>query len=116
MSFQKIDKETFPQVFENPLHVQILAMFGEGWEQGIHVRDICRSTGLTDRDARRAVEAIRREGVVICTDCLHGYYFPETLEELGLYVRQEERRGRSTFYTLKAARQLYKQRREAASG
>ena len=110
MSFQKIDKETFPQVFESPLYVKILSLIGTGWEQGVHVRDICRATGLTDRDARRTVEAIRRAGVVICADSLRGYFFPETLEELGLYVRREERRGRSVFYSLKAARQLYKQR------
>lgn len=116
MSFQKIDKETFSQLFESPLHVKILSLIGTGWEQGVHVRDICRATELDDRGARKAIEAIRRAGVVVCTDCLHGYYYPETLEELGQYVRQEERRGRSTFYTLKAARQLYRQRSEEASG
>ena len=110
MSFQKIDRETFPQLFESPLYVKILSLIGTGWEQGVHVRDICRATELDDRGARKAIETIRRAGVVVCTDCLHGYFYPETLEELGLYVRQEERRGRSTFYTLKAARQLYKQR------
>lgn len=116
MSFQKIDKETFPQLFESPLYERILSLIGTGWGQGVHVRDICRATELNDREARKAIEAIRRAGVVVCTDCLHGYYFPETLEELGQYVRQEERRGRSTFYTLKAARQLYKQRSKEASG
>lgn len=116
MSFQRIDKETFPQLFESPLFVKIMSLIGTGWEQGVHVRDICRATGLDDRGARKAIETIRRAGVVVCTDCLHGYFYPETLEELGLYVRQEERRGRSTFYTLKAARQLYKQHGGEASG
>ena len=116
MSFQKIDKETFPQLFASPHYVKILSLIGTGWKKGVHVRDICRATELDDRGARRAIEAIRRAGVVVCTDCLHGYYYPETLEELELYVRQEERRGRSTFYTLKAARQLYKQHSGEASG
>lgn len=109
MSFQRIDKETFPQLFESPIYTKILALIGTGWEQGVHVKDICRATGLDDRGARRAIEAIRRAGVVVCTDCLHGYYYPETLEELRLYVRQEERRGRSTLCTLQAAQRLYKQ-------
>ena len=109
MSFQKIDSETFPQLFESPLYERILSIIGRGKDQGIHVKDICRATELDDRGARKTIETMRRAGVVICSDCLHGFYYPETLEELRLYVRQEERRGRSHFYTLKAARQLYKQ-------
>ena len=34
------------------------------------------------------------------------------LDELRLYVRQEERRGRSTFYTLGSARQLLQELEE----
>ena len=76
--------------------------------EGIHVEDLSRATELDNRTARKAVEEIRRAGIVICMDCKHGYYFPESIEELRLYVQQEERRGRSTFYTLKTARLLYK--------
>lgn len=116
MSFQRIDKETFPQLFNSPLYVKILSLIGTGGEQGVNVRDISRATELDDRGARRAIEAIRRAGVVICADCLHGYYYPETLEELERYVRQEERRGRSTFFTLKSARRLYRHYSKEASG
>ena len=109
MSFQRIDAETFPKLFESPIYTKIISLIGTGLEQGVHVKDICRATELDDRGARKAIETIRRAGVVICTDCLHGYYYPETLEELRLYVRQEERRGRSTLCTLQTAQRLYSQ-------
>lgn len=43
---------------------------------------------------------------------LTGISSPETLDELRLYVRQEERRGRSTFYTLGSARRLLQELEE----
>jgi hypothetical protein len=60
---------------------------------------------------RKVIEDIRRAGVVVCNS-LDGYFFPETLDELRLYVRQEERRGRSTFYTLGSARRLLQELEE----
>lgn len=60
---------------------------------------------------RKVIEDIRRAGVVVCNS-LDGYFFPETLDELRFYVRQEERRGRSTFYTLGSARRLLQELEE----
>jgi len=51
--------------------------------------------------------------VVVCNS-LDGYFLPETLDKLRLYVRQEERRGRSTFYTLGSARRLLQELEEVA--
>ncbi|MBQ8767174.1 MAG: hypothetical protein IJZ16_10270 [Clostridia bacterium] len=104
---QEINKNTFPQLYDSSLYERILSLLGTGRGAGIHVRDICKVTGLDDRAVRKAIETIRRAGVVICTNGLDGYFYPESMEELRLYIRQEERRGRSTFYTLKAARRLY---------
>lgn len=109
---QNICKETFPQLYEVPQFEKILSLLGTGREAGLHIRDICRATGFDDRTARKAIETIRRAGVVVCTNGLDGYFFPETLDELRLYIRQEERRGRSTFYTLGSARRLLKELEE----
>lgn len=111
---QNICKETFPQLYEVPQFEKILSLLGTGREAGLHIRDICRATGFDDRTARKAIETIRRAGVVVCTNGLDGYFFPETLDELRLYIRQEERRGRSLFYTMKAARALYQELAEVA--
>lgn len=114
MSLQKVNRETFPQLYEVPLYERILSLLGTGREAGLHISDICRATELENREARRCIETIRRAGVSICTNGRDGYFFPETMEELRLYVRQEERRGRSTFYTMKAARALYKELSEVS--
>lgn len=111
MSFQKIDKEHFPQIFADKRRRVILSAIGTGREQGAHLRDIRRSTGFGERAVRKYIEDIRRAGVVVCNS-LDGYFFPETMDELRLYVRQEERRGRSTFYTLGSARRLLKELEE----
>lgn len=107
MALQTVNEQTFPELFKISLLRQILFLLGEGMDNSIHVREICKLTGLSDRAVRKAIETIRRGGVVVVTDQMHGYWLPETQDDLSRYIRQEERRGRSTFYTLKGARQLY---------
>lgn len=68
-------------------------------------RDLMAATGLRDRAFRHGVEALRRSGVVVCAD-ERGYYLPETLGEVLDFIQQEEHRARSTFFTLRAAREL----------
>ena len=106
MPYQQIDKEHYPQLYKNKRQRVVLSAIGTGREQGAHLRDLHRATGFED---------IRRAGVVVCNS-LDGYFFPETLDELRLYVRQEERRGRSTFYTLGSARRLLQELEEAETG
>ena len=68
-------------------------------------RELLAATGLRDRAFRHGVEALRRSGVVVCSD-ERGYFLPATLAEVQGFIRQEEARARSTFFTLRAARQL----------
>lgn len=103
MPYQQIDKEHYPQLYKNKRQRVVLSAIGTGREQGAQLRDLHRATGFGERSVRKVIEDIRRAGVVVCNS-LDGYFFPETLDELRLYVRQEERRGRSTFYTLGSAR------------
>ena len=78
---------------------------GTGREAAKKRRELLAITGLHDRIFRKSVEALRRAGVVICSD-VYGYYLPGTLEEVQEFIRQEEHRARSTFLTLQSARQL----------
>ena len=110
MPYQQIDKEHYPQLYKNKRQRVVLSAIGTGREQGAH-----RATGFGERSVRKVIEDIRRAGVVVCNS-LDGYFFPETLDELRLYVRQEERRGRSTFYTLGSARRLLQELEEVETG
>ena len=107
MALQEVNEKTFPELFAHPLYGKILSLLGDGIDSSLQVRELCKFTGLSDRTARKAIETIRRAGVCIVTDQMHGYWLPETVEELQRYIRQEEWRGRSTFYTLGTARRLY---------
>jgi hypothetical protein len=84
---------------------QVLQFLQYGRDNAIVGRDLRAKTGLPDRVLRKTLEGIRRGGqVVISGDT--GYFIPATLEELQGYIKQEEYRARSTFFTLQSARQL----------
>jgi len=86
----------------------ILSLLSSGRDNALKRRELMSLTGLHDRVLRRGIEALRRAGVVICSD-VSGYYLPGTLEEVQEFIRQEEARARSTFFTLQSARQLAEQ-------
>ncbi len=112
----KHKKQDFLKKFNNEPYCRIIALIGEGAEAGIHLSELVRIIGAEDRALRKAIEHLRRSGVVIASDAEHGYYFPQTAAELGAYVRKEEQRAKSTFYTLKAARKLYRTITNQAEG
>lgn len=116
MIAQTIDKEAFPELFESALYKRILSMIGTGKEQGTHVIDICRATDLDNREARRAIETIRRAGVIVCTDCFHGYFYPETMDELGDYIQQEFHRACSILEILQCASEKYMKEHKRGGG
>ena len=115
MQWPQKSKEHYPQLYKNKRQRVVLSAIGTGREQGAHLRDLHRATGFGERSVRKVIEDIRRAGVVVCNS-LDGYFFPETPDELRLYVRQEERRGRTTFYTLGSARRLLQELEEAETG
>lgn len=111
MPYQQINEEHFPQLYKNKRQLVVLSAIGTGREEGAHLRDIHRATGFGERTVRKVIEDIRRAGVVVCNS-LDGYFFPDTLDELRRYIRQEERRGSSTFQTLDSARKLLQEQEE----
>lgn len=93
--------------FETPPYCDILAAIGDGAENARHKSELIRLTGMKDRELRKTIEFLRRQGIVIISD-INGYYFPSNIEELQAYINQESSRAKSVFYTLRAARQLLK--------
>jgi len=85
----------------------VAAFIKTGAENGISLRELCQRTNADGRTVRKTVETLRREGNVICSG-MTGYYHPADACELRDYVKQEECRARSIFYTLKAARKALK--------
>ena len=82
---------------------KILSLIGAGEENAIHLCDLIHITGLGNREIRKCIETLRRNGAVIISN-KNGYFQPLRSYEVDRYVRQETGRAKSIFYTLKAAR------------
>lgn len=81
----------------------ILSLIGEGKENGTSLRALCSLSHLPEREIRHIIEHMRRGGIPVLSG-MSGYYFPETSEEIREYIRKEEKRARSIFYTLRGAK------------
>lgn len=84
---------------------RILQAIGTGEKNAANVEQLSMITGLNDRELRKAVETLRRDGYVIISS-ESGYYYPETVEEVKRYISKESKRARSIFFTLRSAREL----------
>lgn len=81
----------------------ILQTIGTGEENAVHLSELVKLTQLSERDTRRVIEQLRRNGVLICSnEC--GYFKPNTSDELRRYVRQEQARTRSIYRRTAPAR------------
>ena len=74
-----------------------------GAENGLHLQDLVRITGQTERAVRRQIHAERRRGVPILSDNVCGYFLPSTDEERAACVRSLRHRAREI---LRAARAI----------
>lgn len=94
--------------------MKIINYIPEGYENAISRKDLCRITGMKDRDMRAAIETARRETIIISSCDGSGYWlFPDNptaheMQMLRKYVQQQERRAKSIFYALKPARKKMK--------
>ena len=89
----------------------IRATLEAGESNAVSVAELCRITGLQDRELRAAIAAERSHGSVICSNA-KGYFFPETLPELQDYINRERARSKSITRSLKAAEKLLKDWKE----
>lgn len=85
----------------------IISVIGTGEQNAIHLKEIIKLTKISNRLVRKYIEDLRRSGAVIIAND-KGYFFPGTDAELKKYIRQEESRAKSIFFTLKSARRYLK--------
>ena len=84
----------------------ILSLMKTGKENAIHLQELISYTGMKNREVRKCIEHIRRNGVVILSGDF-GYYFPSTSAELQEYIAQEQNRANSIYLTLQTAKHAY---------
>lgn len=100
-------------LFKTEPYALILANLKEGRANALPSSQLSKKVGLDARAIRRAMEIIRRSGVVVCS-CQSGYYFPLDIDELFQYIIQEDRRIHSAYFTLKTAWQLWQEWKKEA--
>jgi hypothetical protein len=71
----------------------------------------CIQNGIAtnDRAMRKEIEKAKRDYVILNNSDSKGYYRPsrEDMQDLQRYIRQEEKRAKSTFKNIKRAKALY---------
>ncbi|MDE6881000.1 MAG: hypothetical protein K2P20_06530 [Oscillospiraceae bacterium] len=72
---------------------RIADLLHPGAENAIPRRDLMSLTGLSDRELRLKIEAGRRYGTPILSDCVSGYFLPGDQSELDRCVRSLRRRA-----------------------
>lgn len=84
---------------------RILNALRAGENNAVSLAEMCALSGLDNRSTRLCIEAMRRNGEVICSSD-KGYFFPADTAELRRYVCRERCRANSISLTLRPAEQL----------
>ena len=101
----------------------IFSLLPAGKDNAISTKDLLRLSGFSSvRAMTKEIEAERRNGALILSRCDEqgGYYRPadgaQGVASVREYARQMERRAKSIFYTIKAARKYIKENEVAKNG
>lgn len=72
----------------------IASLLMTGRENGLHLRDLTKITGWTEREVRRQIQFERKAGHLILSDCEHGYFLPGEISEVRRFIRSMSNRSR----------------------
>jgi hypothetical protein len=64
-----------------------------GAENGVKLTELAALTNLDEREVRRRIQAERKAGKLILSDCLHGYFLPENSSDVQRFARSMSRRA-----------------------
>ena len=73
--------------------VLVFDLLRPGAENGIKLPELVKLTGQDERIVRRRIQAERKAGKLILSDCLHGYFLPERPEDVQRFARSMSRRA-----------------------
>lgn len=85
---------------------KVLDMIPFGRKNAISRENLCRATGMSDRAVREAISILRREHCILNNQDGNGYYRPFMQDEYYVeeFLKQESRRAKSIFWSLKGAK------------
>lgn len=70
---------------DKTLHISDLLHVGA--ENALTLRELVQLTGEDERSIRRRIQAERKAGKLILSDCLHGYFLPASEQEARRFIR-----------------------------
>lgn len=73
--------------------VRIADLLHEGSDNGLTLSDLERLTGLEGREILRRINRERRGGILIMADNIHGYFLPESGDDVRRFIRSMSRRA-----------------------
>ena len=73
-----------------------------GRENGLHLQDLVRITGWTEREVRQQIHRERRRHIPIISDCKNGYFLPGNPQERAACVRSMRHRASEILAAAKA--------------
>lgn len=92
------------------MKIDVTDYIGIGHENSITREDLCKLTNLTDREVRECISVARRNVPILNLQDGCGYFVPTKKEVAYLrkYIRQETKRAKSIFWSMRAARRELK--------
>lgn len=65
-----------------------------GTQNALTLRELVQLTGEDERTIRRRIQRERKAGILILSDCQHGYFLPDNESDVRRFIRSMSRRSR----------------------
>lgn len=89
----EVNHSAFDSITGGGKTLQIFELLHVGAENALTLRELVQLTGEDERSIRRRIQAERKAGKLILSDCLHGYFLPECPEDVQRFARSMSRRA-----------------------
>lgn len=88
-----VNHSAIDSIMDSRKTLQIFELLHVGAENALTLRELVQLTGEDERSIRRRIQAERKAGKLILSDCLHGYFLPASEQEARRFIRSMSRRA-----------------------
>ena len=99
----EVNHSAFDSITDGGKTLHISDSLRTGAENGTTLQELVKMTGQDERIVRRRIQAERKAGKLILSDCLHGYFLPERPEDVQRFARSMGRRAAEIAHIARAA-------------
>lgn len=82
-----VNHSAIDSIMDSRKTLQIFELLHVGAENALTLRELVQLTGEDERSIRRRIQAERKAGKLILSDCLHGYFLPASEQEARRFIR-----------------------------